>query len=87
MPVISTQKKDKISEHILSLLLESFPKPLFTSYIAKETARDEEFIKDLLIDLSKKGLTIPIKKNPEGIPYLKRIRWRLSNEAHSSLKR
>jgi len=87
MPTISNQKKDKISEHILSLLLESFPKPLFTSYIAKETARDEEFIKDLLIDLTKKGLTIPIKKNPKGIPYLKRIRWRLSNEAHQSLKR
>tara|TARA_Y100000310_G_scaffold340326_1_gene435692 strand:+ start:2691 stop:2966 length:276 start_codon:yes stop_codon:yes gene_type:complete len=86
MPPISLIKKEKISEHILSILFDNFPKPLFTSKIAQEIARDEEFTKSLLEDLNNKQLTIPIQKNPKGIQYKRRIRWRLSNQAHESLK-
>ena len=56
MPTISKVKKEKISEQILFCLFSIFPKQIFTSDIAKELARDEEFIKKVLSDLEKKGL-------------------------------
>lgn len=79
---ISGKKREKISEQILSILFENSPKPMFTSHIASEIARDEEFVKDLLSELKKKKLVDSIKKNPEGIPYSRRIRWRISNHAY-----
>ena len=84
---ISNQKKDKIYEQILAHLYSVSPKALFTMNIAKEIARDEEFIKTLLIDLRKKGLIIEIKKSPEGVSYLKRSRWTLSDNAYQAYKK
>ena len=83
MPTISTQKIEKISEQVVSYLYSIFPKLIFTSDIAKELARDEEFIKKILIELEKKELIVRIDKNPQGIQYLKRQRWRISNKAHN----
>jgi len=82
MSRLSEIKKQKISEQILHLLFEKYPQTLFTSQIAKEIARDEEFTKLLLHDLKQKQLTTSIHKNPKGLNYLRRIRWRLSNNAH-----
>jgi predicted transcriptional regulator with HTH domain len=82
MPIISKEKKDRISEQILQYLFQSFPKQMFTSDIAKEIARDEEFIKVMLLDLEKKDLVVRVNKNSEGINYLRRLRWRLSNKVH-----
>lgn len=59
---ISDSKKEKIYEQILALLYSSSPKSLFTVNVAEEIARDEEFVKFLLLDLKKKGLVIEIKK-------------------------
>ena len=84
MPKISNEKKQKIQEQILFYLYNSFPTPKFISDIAKELARDEEFIKTLMIHLSKNELIIKIDKNPQGIKYTKRLRWRLSNKAHKA---
>ena len=83
---ISNKKKEKISEQILALLYSTSPKNLFTSQIAEEIARDEEFIKKLLIELKEKKLIIEIKKNPHGIIYKRRSRWRLSDAAYLSYK-
>ena len=83
MPQISKEKRDKIQEQILLFLFTSFPRQLFTADIAKEIARDEEFIKILLLDLEKKELVIRIDKNSEGIKYSRRNRWRISNKAHN----
>ena len=82
MPKLSDKKREKISENILSLLYHSFPNPLFTSKIADEAIRDEEFTKSLLKELEKKGLVELILKNHKGIKYSRRMRWRLSNKAH-----
>ena len=82
MPKISNAKREKIQEQILFYLYSIFPKQVFTSDIAKETARDEEFIKILLLELEKKDLVIKIIKNPQGIQYSKRLRWRISNKTH-----
>ncbi|MFH1521490.1 MAG: hypothetical protein ABIF18_00875 [archaeon] len=86
MPKISEQKIEKISEQILFYLYSIFPKQVFTADIAKEIARDEEFIKNLLIKLEKKQLVIKIDKNSQGFQYSRRLRWRISNKAHEIYK-
>ena len=80
---ISEEKKEKISEQILFTLYTSSPKPLFTYHIAQEIARDEEFVKRLLLDLKKKNFVVEIKKNPKGKDYLKKSKWILNNKIYS----
>jgi len=87
MPKLSQEKRDKISEQILNYLFTISPEPKFTSEIAKEIARDEEFTKSILQDLSKKSLTVGVNKNKNGVDYLKRQRWRLSNRAFEVYKK
>ncbi len=84
---ISKQKREKISEQILTLLFQSSPKPLFTAHISREIARDEEFTKNILKELLKKGLVSEVKKNKEGIQYLKRSRWILSSSAYEAYRK
>jgi len=86
MSKISQKKQEKVMSNIVSILFENSPEALFTSEISKTEGRDEEFVKKLLLDLHKKGLVIPIKKNPKGNPYLRRIRWRLSDNAYIAYK-
>jgi len=84
---ISKQKREKISEQVLAYLYSQNPKSLFASYIALEIARDEEFIKKILLDLKKKSLVIEIKKNSKGIDYKRRSRWKLTDNAYESYKK
>lgn len=84
---ISNQKREKISEQILAYLFSITPKLVFTSYIAKEIARDEEFTKNLLINLKKKKLVDDVKKNPKGIDYINRTRWKMTDNAYEIYKR
>ncbi len=86
MPKISQQKIEKISEQILFYLYSIFPKQIFTSDIAKELARDEEFIKTLLKTMERKNLIIKIDKNSKGIKYSRRLRWRISNKVYQIYK-
>ena len=83
---ISEVKKEKISEQILALLYSNFPKLLFTSHIAREIARDEEFVKSLLHSLKKKNLITEIKKNKKGAVYIRRTRWKLGEEVYKAYK-
>ena len=83
---ISKEKEDKISEQILAFLYSVSPKPVFTSHIAKEIARDEEFTKKILLDLKKKGMVLEIDKNQEGKEYIKRARWALSSTVYSAYR-
>ncbi len=83
---ISNEKREKISEQILAHLFSESPKAVFTFHVAREIARDEEFTKKLLLSLKKKGLVVEIKKNPQGAPYLKRSRWKLSDAAYTAYK-
>jgi len=84
---ISKEKKEKIFEQILAYLYSQTPKSIFTAHIASELARDEEFIKKLLLELKEKKLIVQIKKNSQGIPYLRRIRWKLSPQTYEQYKR
>jgi hypothetical protein len=83
---ISQKKRDKISEQILALLYHSFPNSLFTAEIARDTARDEEFTKQLLKELWDKQLVTAIKKNSKGVLFSRRIRWRISSKAYEAYK-
>jgi hypothetical protein len=82
MSKVSDKKKEKINEQILSILYEEFPKPLFTSQVACEIIRDEEFTRKLLDDLKEKKIIIDITKNSKGVDYRRRVRWRLANKTH-----
>jgi len=84
---ISNTKKEKIHEQILAFLYSISPRPVYTVIVAREIARDEEFIKRLLFDLKEKKLVVEIKKSPKGIPYLKRARWQLSEPAYEYYKK
>jgi hypothetical protein len=84
---ISKEKKEKICEQILSLLYSITPKPIFTLNVAKEIARDEEFTKKLLLGLKSKKLVLEIKKNPKGVDYIRRSRWKLSDKVYNFYKK
>lgn len=83
---LSNEKRDKISEQILAFLFHHYPNSFFTASIAREIVRDEEFVLELLKSLKEKQLVISIKKNPLGIFYSRRVRWRISNKAFDAYK-
>lgn len=83
---ISEVKQQKICEQILAHLYTISPKSAFTAHIARELARDEEFIKKLLLDLKSKQFIVEIKKNSEGIRYSRRSRWKLSDAVYKTYK-
>ena len=83
---ISNEKREKIEEQILSLLFFNSPRLMFTFHVAKEIARDEEFVKGMLNDLKDKGLVVCVNKNPKGVSYKKRTRWKLSDKAYQAYK-
>ncbi|MDP2926103.1 MAG: hypothetical protein Q8N99_07035 [Nanoarchaeota archaeon] len=79
---LSNNKKEKISEQILSYLYHSFPKEPFTAEIAREIVRDEEFVKRILFDLKEKNLVVAVRKNKIGIPFSRRVRWTLTSRVY-----
>jgi len=87
MPKLSQEKKDKISEQILNYLFTISPESRFTVEVADNIVRDEEFTKALLLELQKKNLIVEVNKNKNGVNYLKRQRWRLSNQAFEVYKK
>jgi hypothetical protein len=84
---ISKDKINKIKEDILSLLYTNSLKLMFTSEIAHEIARDEEFTKRLLKEMEKENLVVLVNRNPDGIKYSLRCRWRLSSPVYDSYKK
>jgi len=79
---LSEDKKNKIYEQILSYLYHVFPEQPFTAQIAREIARDEEFIKRMLFELNDRNLIVSIKKNKKGEAFSRRLRWRLANKVY-----
>jgi len=83
---LSKDKKDRITEQILQYLFHAFPKQPFTAEIARDIARDEEFVKALMIELKEKGLVIEINKNNKGEILKRRLKWRLSSKVYDIYK-
>ena len=86
MPIISDKKVKKIKEDVLSTLFDSPLNPLFTSQIAENIARDEEFTLRLLKELHKDKMIDKIDKNTVGKQFLKRRKWILKTEVYSAYK-
>jgi len=86
MSKISSYKADKIKEDILSILYENSPLSLHTNVIAKEIARDNEFVLRLLNELKEKELVKSVESSNRGKPYLKRKKWALTDGAYSAYK-
>jgi len=82
MPRISDKKIKKLKEHILSILYDNHFNPLFTSNIAEELIRDEEFTLRLLDELKKDGFIKEINKNTDGKKYLSRKKWILKSKIY-----
>ncbi len=87
MPKISQQKKDKIAEQILAHLFQKSPEAQYTNKIAEEIIRDEEFTKSLLQDLESKKLVVKVTKGPQAQEYVRRQRWRLSQNTYDIYKK
>lgn len=87
MPRISSKKEEKIKESILHCLFQNSPKALFTYQIAQELARDEEYMKKLLLNLEERNFVISVKKNQQGMDYKRRIRWRLHSNVYDAYKK
>jgi hypothetical protein len=83
---LSQDKKNRIIEQILLFLYHSFPKEPFTAEIAREIARDEEFVKRILFELKEKNYIVPIAKNKKGEPFSRRLKWRLTNKVYEVYK-
>ncbi len=78
---ISAKKKEKISEQILSYLYSVNPNSIFTSQIAEEIARDEEFVKNLLLNLKKRNLIIEIKKKSQRNNLPKKVKMEIKRRS------
>lgn len=87
MPRISKKKRQRISEQILAHLYSLSPGSAFTSSIAEEIIRDEEFTKSLLEELESSKLLVRITKGPHDQEYSRWERWRLSNAAFEAYKK
>lgn len=83
---ISDSKEEKIKESIIHFLFENSPKALFTAKIAQGLARDEEFIKRMLIELESQNIVIQLKKNNKGKNYKRRTRWFLNPKVYEAYK-
>ncbi len=83
MPRISDKKIERIKEGILSYLYDNPAKPIFTSQIAEEMIRDEEFILRLLKELHASKLIKKISTNSRGKQFLSRRKWTLRPEVYT----
>jgi hypothetical protein len=81
---LSEEKRNTIKSNILLDLYQNFPKQLFTAEISKIEARDEEFIKNLLLELKDKGVVVQIRKNEKGKSFIRRLKWQLSSKAYEA---
>ena len=81
---LSEDKLNRIKEEILSTLFRNSPKSLFSTEIAHNIIRDDEFTKLLLLELEEKKLVVRVTKNDRGADYTKRLRWRLTSPVYEA---
>ena len=74
MVKLSKKTTALLKNDILSILYQSSLKPMYTSHIADELRRDNEFVLKLLLELKKENLVQEIRKGKNG-NYLARRKW------------
>ena len=73
-----------LKNDILAILYESSLKPMYTSHIADELRRDNEFVLKLLLELKKEKLVKEVKKGKRG-EFLARKKWVIPPEARQRM--
>jgi len=81
---LSDKTTTLLKNDILAILYESSLKPMYTSHIATELRRDNEFVLKLLLELKKEKLVREIKKGKRG-DYLARKKWIIPPEARQRM--
>ena len=78
MSKLSEKTIKNIKEQLINIIFENSPKSLYTNELASLLARDEEFIKRLLLEFKDQGLVEPVTKNHKGKNLISRRRWKLT---------
>ena len=73
-----------LKNDILAILYESSLKPMYTSHIATELRRDNEFVLKLLLELKKEKLVKEVKKGKRG-DYLARKKWIIPSDVRQRM--
>lgn len=81
---LSDKTTTLLKNDILAILYESSLKPMYTSHIATELRRDNEFVLKLLLELKKEKLVKEVKKGKRG-DYLARKKWVIPPEARQRM--
>jgi hypothetical protein len=88
MSKLSNKKRERIKEEVLRVLYENSPKALFTSYIANEVIRDNEFVLSLMKEMERLGVVEGVKsRGNKSVKKKIRTRWRLTNRAFEEYKK
>lgn len=78
---LSQKKREALMNEINSVLYYEAPiNGMFTKQIADKLIRDKEFIKNLLLEMEKRGWVEKVKKNKRNYNYMSRRRWVLSDD-------
>ena len=81
MSRVSKKTREALMNEINSILFyEAGFKGLFTKEIADKLIRDKEFIKDLLLEMEKRGWVRKIGKNKRDYNYMLRRKWVLTED-------
>ena len=80
MTRISKKTFERIASDVVSVLYSRYPVPLTTRAIAREVARDNEFIKSVLTFLESKKLVVSVKKDCG-----RWMKWKISRAAKSRM--
>ena len=81
---LSDKTRTLLKNDILAILYESSLKPMYTSHIATELRRDNEFVLKLLLELKKEKLVKEVKKGRSG-DYLARKKWIIPSDVRQRM--
>lgn len=80
MSKISQKTRESLMNEINSILYYEAPiKGMFTKQIADKLIRDKEFIRDLLLEMERRGWIKKLGINKRNYEYIKRRKWILSD--------
>lgn len=81
MSKLSQKTREALMNEINSILYyETNIRGMFTKEIADKLLRDKEFVRDILLDMEKRGWVKRVGKSKRNYNYVKRRRWILTDE-------
>ena len=87
MAKLSSRTKQLLKDDVVSVLFEKAPVSLFANEVALEMRRDNEFVKELLLELENVGVVERVEKGVSGRKYRKRMRWRIPHKVLQAMSK